>query len=50
MAPRLLGDGLSAIGDMGIRLIEDAIALEDPKVQMIGEDVYYTASVSRGDG
>ena len=50
VAPRLLGDGLSAIGDMGIRLIEDAIALEDPKVQMIGEDVYYTASVSRGDG
>ena len=49
LAPKLLGEGLSSIGDLGITSIGNAIALEAPEVQMLGEDVYYTARVVRGE-
>ncbi len=49
IAPKLLGEGLPAIADMGIRLIDGAIVLEDPAVKMIGGDIYYSARVAPGD-
>ncbi len=46
VAPKLAGKGLSAIGDLGIQHMDDAIALTDMTVEQIGEDYLLRARVS----
>lgn len=45
VAPKILGAGLHAIGPLGIDSIGDAIALEEVKVESIGDDFLFTARV-----
>jgi len=45
IAPKILGVGLSSVGDLGLVRIADAIALEDVVVERVGEDLMYTAVV-----
>ena len=47
IAPKLIGAGTDAVGDLGIGRIEEAIGLEDVKLRRIGEDVLYTAMISK---
>jgi diaminohydroxyphosphoribosylaminopyrimidine deaminase/5-amino-6-(5-phosphoribosylamino)uracil reductase len=47
IAPKLIGAGTEAIGDLGIFRIEEAIELEDVKLRRIGEDVLYSAMISK---
>jgi diaminohydroxyphosphoribosylaminopyrimidine deaminase/5-amino-6-(5-phosphoribosylamino)uracil reductase len=47
IAPKLIGTGTDAVGDLGIARIEEAIGLEDIKLRRIGEDVLYTAMISK---
>lgn len=45
VAPKILGAGLHAIGPLGIDSIGDAIALEEVKVEAVGDDFLFTARV-----
>lgn len=45
VAPKILGAGLHAIGPLGIASIGDAIALEEVKVEAVGDDFLFTARV-----
>ncbi|MCD6336540.1 MAG: bifunctional diaminohydroxyphosphoribosylaminopyrimidine deaminase/5-amino-6-(5-phosphoribosylamino)uracil reductase RibD [Candidatus Latescibacteria bacterium] len=47
IAPKLIGAGTDAVGDLGIARIEEAIELEDVKLRKIGEDVLYRAMISK---
>ena len=44
-APKLIGNGLGAIGNLGIRKIDHAINLKKPIVKKIGKDVLFEAYV-----
>jgi diaminohydroxyphosphoribosylaminopyrimidine deaminase/5-amino-6-(5-phosphoribosylamino)uracil reductase len=39
LAPKLLGDGLHALGDAGIHTIDQAVTLDVADVTRIGDDV-----------
>ena len=45
VAPRILGKGIAAIGNLDIDTVEDAICLEDVRTRRLGPDVLYTARV-----
>ena len=45
VAPKILGAGIPAIGPLDIASITDAIALENVKVESIGNDFLFTACV-----
>ena len=47
IAPKLIGAGTEAVGDLGIARIEDAIELEDVKLRRVGEDVLCSAMISK---
>ena len=47
IAPKLIGTGTDAVGDLGIARIEEAIELEDVKLRRIGEDMLYGATISK---
>ena len=47
VAPKILGAGLSSIGSLDIVSITDAIALENVKVESIGDDFLFTARVKK---
>lgn len=46
IAPKVLGDGLAAIGDLGIRAVADAITLANPRVSMLGSDILVDAALN----
>ena len=48
VAPRLLGAGIEAIGDLGTQRVGDGLSLENPIVRMAGGDVLIAGDVSRG--
>lgn len=53
IAPRLLGAGLEAIGDLGTQRVSEGLALEDSIVRMAGRDLLIAGDVghrSDGDG
>jgi len=50
IAPKMIGRGTDAIGDLGIARIGEAIELEDVKLRRIGEDVLYSARVHANEG
>ena len=51
MAPKLLGgDGISALGALGLHALSDARALEDLRVRRVGSDVHVFGRVARPAG
>lgn len=47
VAPKILGAGIPSIGSLNITSITDAIALENVKVESIGNDFLFTARVKK---
>ena len=47
VAPKILGDGIQSVGDLGIAQVSGAVRLENIDVERIGEDLYYTADVKK---
>ena len=45
LAPSILGRGIGAVADLGIRKVEDAIQLEEVETRRLGSDILYTAKV-----
>jgi len=45
IAPKLLGEGLEAIGDLGILRVDDAIRLSYRKVRRLGDDLIFEAMI-----
>ncbi|MEW6749915.1 MAG: bifunctional diaminohydroxyphosphoribosylaminopyrimidine deaminase/5-amino-6-(5-phosphoribosylamino)uracil reductase RibD [Candidatus Latescibacterota bacterium] len=45
VAPCLLGQGVAAIGDLGVLEVEQGIVLEEVRLRRLGPDVLYTARV-----
>jgi diaminohydroxyphosphoribosylaminopyrimidine deaminase / 5-amino-6-(5-phosphoribosylamino)uracil reductase len=49
VAPKILGDGLPAIGGMKSGMVRDALALDDLSARIIGSDCLLEARVARGE-
>lgn len=47
VAPKILGAGIPSIGPLDIASITDAIALENVKVESIGDDFLFTARIKK---
>jgi riboflavin biosynthesis pyrimidine reductase len=45
VAPRLIGEGLSGIGELGIERIDDSIGLTQVTTRRLGEDLLVTGKV-----
>ncbi|MCZ6636272.1 MAG: bifunctional diaminohydroxyphosphoribosylaminopyrimidine deaminase/5-amino-6-(5-phosphoribosylamino)uracil reductase RibD [bacterium] len=45
VAPKILGEGISSVGDLGIDRISDAVELDLVEVEQIGNDLFYAADV-----
>ena len=45
VAPKILGKGISSVGDLGIDRIADAVELDLVEVERIGDDLFYAADV-----
>ncbi|MGH2449169.1 MAG: RibD family protein [Chloroflexota bacterium] len=45
IAPKLVGAGLDAIGDLGMSELEDAIRLEEPAIEQSGDDLLIRAAL-----
>ncbi len=45
IAPRVIGAGLGAVGDLGIERVADSVRLTEVEVERVGEDLLYIASV-----
>lgn len=43
IAPKLLGEGLAPLAELGIQDINQAMNLKNPMVEMLGEDIFVTA-------
>jgi riboflavin-specific deaminase-like protein len=50
IAPKLLGDGLEAIGDLGIRRLGDAICFSRSTVRQLGADIVFDGWIERTAG
>jgi diaminohydroxyphosphoribosylaminopyrimidine deaminase / 5-amino-6-(5-phosphoribosylamino)uracil reductase len=50
LAPALLGSGSSAVGDLGISTIDQALRLTPREVTMIGPDIRIRASIAASSG
>jgi diaminohydroxyphosphoribosylaminopyrimidine deaminase/5-amino-6-(5-phosphoribosylamino)uracil reductase len=45
IAPKVLGDGIPSVADLGIAQVAQAVGLDDVDVERIGGDLFYTARV-----
>ncbi|HEX5501231.1 MAG TPA: RibD family protein [Thermomicrobiales bacterium] len=50
VAPKILGAGLAAVGDLGIRDLDRALALRDVRAAVCGADLLLTARVDYPEG
>ncbi len=48
VSPRVVGSGVSAVGDLGTNLIRDGIALTRQQIFSVGDDVLFAADLSDG--
>lgn len=48
VAPRLLGAGLEAVGDLGTQRVSEGLFLGDPIVRMVGRDVLIAGDIVQG--
>ena len=46
VAPSMMGEGMGAIGDLGVRFPSEAVRLEGARIQRLGEDFLITGDVS----
>ena len=49
-APKLLGSGVDALGDLGIRNINSALLLENLRIKRLSTDFMVTANFKKGSG
>lgn len=49
-APKLLGSGVDALGDLGIRNINSALLLENLRIKRLNTDFMVTANFKKGSG
>jgi 3,4-dihydroxy 2-butanone 4-phosphate synthase/GTP cyclohydrolase II len=49
VSPRVVGSGVSAVGDLGTNLIRDGIALTGQKIFSVGDDVLFANDLSHAD-
>lgn len=47
IAPKVLGAGLDAVGDLGIRSLADALVFEDAEVRQLGPDILFDGRLAR---
>ena len=47
IAPKVLGAGLDAIGDLGIRSLADALVFEQTEVRQLGPDILFDGRLAR---
>jgi riboflavin biosynthesis pyrimidine reductase len=45
IAPKLLGQGIPAIADLGITTMGNAVCLDEPRVSQCGDDIWLEATV-----
>ena len=45
LAPRIIGEGIPAIGELDTRELADAVTLEQVRTRRLGDDLLYTADV-----
>jgi 5-amino-6-(5-phosphoribosylamino)uracil reductase/diaminohydroxyphosphoribosylaminopyrimidine deaminase/5-amino-6-(5-phosphoribosylamino)uracil reductase len=50
IAPKVLGAGLDAIGDLGIRSLADALVFERTEIRQLGPDILFDGYLQRGGG
>lgn len=50
VAPKLLGAGVEAIGDLGIRRLADALTFTRTSVRQLGDDVIFDCELAQRDG
>jgi len=50
IAPKIIGHGTEAIGDLGIARLSDAITFSSVKIRKLGEDVIFDARLKRASG
>lgn len=41
LAPKVIGEGIEAVGDLGIREVKDALTFQDPSFRRIGPDLVF---------
>lgn len=46
VAPKILGSGIDAVGDLGIRNINSALSMKNMKVKHVNEDIMITADIA----
>ena len=49
IAPKVLGSGLDAVGDLGIRSLADALVFEHTEVRQLGPDILFDGRLARRD-
>tara|TARA_Y100000780_G_scaffold232578_1_gene267189 strand:- start:46172 stop:47242 length:1071 start_codon:yes stop_codon:yes gene_type:complete len=47
MAPKIVGEGASPLGYIGINSMKEALCLENPKVELLGDNIYITSRGSK---
>jgi riboflavin biosynthesis pyrimidine reductase len=45
IAPRVIGVGLGAVGNLGIEKVSEGLRLTDVEVERVGDDLLYIAKV-----
>lgn len=48
VAPRVIGEGIDAVGDLAVRKLADAMELEDTSIQQLGDDLLFVGYPKRG--
>jgi diaminohydroxyphosphoribosylaminopyrimidine deaminase / 5-amino-6-(5-phosphoribosylamino)uracil reductase len=48
IAPKIIGSGLDAVGDLGIRSLADALTFERAEIRQLGPDIVFDGRVARG--
>lgn len=50
IAPKVFGSGVSAVGDLGVSDIADAVCLEEIEIEQIGDDILYMGKIKNHNG
>ena len=45
VAPRLIGEGVGSVGDLGVEVIDDSVRLTQIVTRRLGNDLLYTGKV-----
>ncbi len=46
VAPRLMGEGVASIGDLGVNVVDESVQLVDISTRRLGDDILYTGKVA----